>query len=128
MVKCIVKDCTNHTHEGEFIGDLCSPCHEFITEGKGVFSQAFRNALHVSEVITFEDMRNLRHMSNPLYDLVSFANAPSTDEAYKVEEMAIPRCHLYRVRRLIEELEEAVVAIVEHKSFSVNTKEKKNGD
>jgi len=42
-MKCIVKDCENHEHEGKFIGDLCSPCHEFITTGIGVHSQAYRN-------------------------------------------------------------------------------------
>ena len=47
MKKCIVKDCTNTDGPetgGEFIGDLCSPCHEYITTGKGVYSQAYRNA------------------------------------------------------------------------------------
>lgn len=42
--KCIVKDCTNLTTEGTFVGDLCMPCHSFIAEGQGVYSQAYRNA------------------------------------------------------------------------------------
>ena len=42
--RCIVKDCVNHTNEGEFIGTMCSPCHQFITTGEGVHSQAYRNA------------------------------------------------------------------------------------
>jgi hypothetical protein len=42
-MKCIVKDCINQTHEGLFIGELCSPCHEFVTTGNGVYSQAYRN-------------------------------------------------------------------------------------
>lgn len=42
-MKCIVKDCSNHEHEGRFIGDLCFPCYEFIATGKGVYSQAYRN-------------------------------------------------------------------------------------
>lgn len=45
--KCIVKDCQNHKSQGRFIGDLCTPCHEFITTGKGTHSQAYRNALKV---------------------------------------------------------------------------------
>lgn len=24
--KCAIKDCTNHSNEGEFIGSLCTPC------------------------------------------------------------------------------------------------------
>jgi len=54
--RCIVKDCENfefnpkepvdeQDSHGEFVGDLCSPCHEFITTGRGSFSQAYRNAL-----------------------------------------------------------------------------------
>ena len=42
--KCITKDCTNHTNEGKFVGDLCLPCWDYITNGKGVHSQAYRNA------------------------------------------------------------------------------------
>ena len=31
--KCIVYGCSNHVHEGEFIGDMCSPCYIAITTG-----------------------------------------------------------------------------------------------
>ena len=44
-MKCIVKDCTNHSHQGKFIGELCSPCYSFITTGEGVYSQAYRNTV-----------------------------------------------------------------------------------
>ncbi len=33
MKKCLVNDCTNHAHEGVFIGELCSPCHQMMTTG-----------------------------------------------------------------------------------------------
>jgi len=42
--KCIVMNCTNHTDEGAFIGDLCSPCHKFVVSGRGTHSQAYRNS------------------------------------------------------------------------------------
>jgi hypothetical protein len=42
-MKCIVKDCTNHEHEGRFIGQLCSPCFEYLSTEEGVYSQARRN-------------------------------------------------------------------------------------
>jgi hypothetical protein len=42
--KCIVKDCMNHTNEGKFVGELCAPCWDYITNGNGVHSQAYRNA------------------------------------------------------------------------------------
>lgn len=31
--KCIVKGCGNHKHQGKFIGDLCAPCHQYLTSG-----------------------------------------------------------------------------------------------
>lgn len=40
---CTVKGCTNNNIDGPFTGNLCNPCHEFITTGTGRFSQAFRN-------------------------------------------------------------------------------------
>lgn len=30
---CIVKGCLNGSTQGEFIGDLCAPCHKMITTG-----------------------------------------------------------------------------------------------
>ena len=45
--RCIVWKCTNKTSEGSFIGDLCAPCHQFITSGEGRYSQAYRNSLKV---------------------------------------------------------------------------------
>ena len=58
-IKCIVKDCENHKHEGGFTGDLCNPCYEFITTGKGIYSQAYRNTktkpLSDEEILTIAD-------------------------------------------------------------------------
>lgn len=31
--KCLVKACPNHSDEGQFIGDLCSPCHIALRDG-----------------------------------------------------------------------------------------------
>lgn len=50
--KCIVKECQNHTDEGLFIGNLCMPCHEYITEGTGRHSQAYRNATAARSSLT----------------------------------------------------------------------------
>lgn len=43
-IRCIVKDCPNHTDEGNFVGDLCSPCRSYITTGRGRYSAAYRLA------------------------------------------------------------------------------------
>lgn len=48
-MKCIVKDCMNHQHEGGFFGDICIPCYEFISKGKSNYSQAYRNAMQTGE-------------------------------------------------------------------------------
>ncbi len=47
--KCIVKDCRNKISQGNFIGDLCVPCYEFITEEKGIYSQAYQNAIKIGK-------------------------------------------------------------------------------
>jgi hypothetical protein len=43
--KCIVYNCKNKRNEGNFIGDFCFPCWEFIIKGVGKYSQIYRNAL-----------------------------------------------------------------------------------
>jgi hypothetical protein len=57
--KCIVKDCKNHANQGVFVGDLCLPCHRFITTGEGVYSQAYRNAKREWVGLTDEEVEEL---------------------------------------------------------------------
>jgi hypothetical protein len=59
--KCIVKDCENHKHQGRFVGDLCSPCHAFITRNEGKHSQAYRNAQPEPEPVAWEYCGALFH-------------------------------------------------------------------
>lgn len=54
MTKCIVLHCENHSQEGNFIGDLCAPCYEYITTGNGKHSQAYRNTLSFALVVKQE--------------------------------------------------------------------------
>jgi seryl-tRNA(Sec) selenium transferase len=58
-VACIVKDCENHKHQGRFVGDLCSPCHAFITRNEGKYSQAYRNAQREWQELTDEELRDI---------------------------------------------------------------------
>jgi len=44
LKKCIIDNCTNTSDQGKFIGEYCSPCHEYITQKKGIYSQAYRNS------------------------------------------------------------------------------------
>jgi hypothetical protein len=49
-MKCCVLGCTNHDHEGKFIGFLCNPCHAFVSGGiGGEHSQAFRNTKELTD-------------------------------------------------------------------------------
>lgn len=45
--KCCVHNCTNTTDQGQFVGDVCVPCHKFITLGTGTHSQAYRNGANL---------------------------------------------------------------------------------
>ena len=58
-VACIVKGCSNHRGEGLFIGELCSPCHTFITTGEGKHSQAYRNSQREWQGLTYAEMWTL---------------------------------------------------------------------
>lgn len=44
--KCIVHGCKNHTDQGAFVGDLCSPCHSMITTGELIPSDSFLGYLN----------------------------------------------------------------------------------
>lgn len=57
-MKCIVKDCVNQAHEGQFIGDLCNPCHEFVTTGSGIYSQVYRNTQRTWVSLTDEEVKH----------------------------------------------------------------------
>lgn len=76
--KCIVKDCENHKHEGGFVGDLCKPCHQFITTGEGIYSQAYRNSHPVKELTDDEIMQLWKPMPDTKTyesDVLKFARA-----------------------------------------------------
>ena len=42
-IECVVQYCDNNSNGGVFYGNLCGPCHEYVTLGRGIYSQAFRN-------------------------------------------------------------------------------------
>lgn len=49
--ECVVKDCANRSDQVTFVGDLCLPCHRFITTWSEDFSQAYRNSLRLGMVV-----------------------------------------------------------------------------
>lgn len=58
-MKCIIEGCQNQTHEGEFIGKICSPCYSYLVDGKGTTSQAYRNQ---------EELKQLKTAIKLIYD------------------------------------------------------------
>jgi hypothetical protein len=85
--KCIVKDCENHTHEGRFVGDLCSPCHAFITTGEGGQSQAYRNAELQAASLKIEHQNLLDALKGlVMYPLGTFQVVAAKDAIAQVEE------------------------------------------
>ena len=69
-MKCIVKDCENHIHEGGFVSDLCSPCHRFITTGEGIYSQAYRNTKREWVGLTEDEKQFFKAMGFSGIDIV----------------------------------------------------------
>lgn len=41
MKNCIVHKCTNNSDQGAFVGDLCAPCHNYLTTGKIGYTKSF---------------------------------------------------------------------------------------
>ena len=64
-MKCKVKDCENHEHEGLFIGFLCSPCYTFLTEGQGKHSQLYRNTIAAEREAIAEMVSNCDPRATP---------------------------------------------------------------
>lgn len=73
MEECIVKDCTNKKHEGEFVGDICGPCYKIITEGN--LDQPSNNFIHKlakrnnnlkSRLDRINDISNVVYMGYPI--------------------------------------------------------------
>jgi hypothetical protein len=80
-VACIVKDCENHKHQGRFVGDLCSPCHAFITRNEGKYSQAYRNAQREWQGLTDEEIEAGFMANTCCDDLVVYEHVASVIEA-----------------------------------------------
>jgi len=80
FAKCIVKDCMNHTNEGSFVGELCAPCWDYITNGNGVHSQAYRNAQPKDEKPKY--LYVYKMMTNHGLEIQLWDSKTYTDERY----------------------------------------------
>lgn len=101
--KCITPNCTNHENEGEFVGDYCRPCREFISYGKGEYSQAYRNKqkedqdkliFELKICLEAQTFRQFKDLSESLY-----IERKLKENGYNVSKTAlqlgIQRSHLY---------------------------------
>ena len=73
-MKCIVKDCENHNDRGGFTGNLCNPCYQFITAGKGNYSQAYRNTRPVE--LTDTEIADALYVADITLDNLSDGDIP----------------------------------------------------
>jgi hypothetical protein len=51
---CITLNCPNRVGQGMFVGDLCSPCHSYLTTMSGRYSQLYRNTRRESVVCSYD--------------------------------------------------------------------------
>ena len=54
---CITLNCPNRVGQGMFVGDLCSPCHSYLTTMSGRYSQLYRNTRRESMVCSYDKFR-----------------------------------------------------------------------
>ena len=57
--QCLTLNCTNHVGEGMFVGDLCSPCHEYLTTMRGKNSQLYRNTSQKNLLCSYPEFKAL---------------------------------------------------------------------
>jgi len=72
--RCIVNGCANQRHQGRFIGDLCAPCHTYITTGRVGPTTSFlgkldglMDALKTISVSDWKTAGELRKMARDAY-------------------------------------------------------------
>lgn len=80
--KCLVHGCGNTSDQGQFVGEICSPCYEFITTGEGRHSSVYRNAtkelqekcdhLHKRSTELIEECRGLHRLKHKQSQLVEW--------------------------------------------------------
>lgn len=77
--KCVVKGCSNHSDEGEFVGEFCRPCYTMLTTGKVNPSPAW----FVKEITNAREkvLKDVTITSKTNGDVVAVT---LTDEDYKV--------------------------------------------
>lgn len=91
--KCVVRDCSNYTDEGRFIGDVCAPCWSFMLTGRANPSQACRNVLReVSKTLGARARESVEELvAGAVFAAVSAAEPGGGEQPGEVLSLAEPR-------------------------------------
>jgi hypothetical protein len=81
--RCIVHGCVNYRHQGRFVGNLCAPCHDYITTGRVGLTTSFLGKLDALmdtlKTISVSDWKTAGELRKIARDAYSSAN--SQDQA-----------------------------------------------
>ena len=72
--RCIVHGCVNHRHQGRFVGDMCAPCHSYITTGKVGPTTSFLSRMDVLRTIAVSDWKTAGELRKMARDAISSEN------------------------------------------------------
>jgi len=88
---CITLNCPNRVGQGMFVGDLCSPCHSYLTTMSGRYSQLYRNTM--SDDAYEKRMQEMEDEFNKWWDELDepFFSGVSREVAYEIWEAAYRR-------------------------------------
>ena len=121
-MKCLVKDCTNQSHEGHFINNLCYSCYQYITTGSGNsvlhrdaeeaamfhYKRGFQDAKEIQEHDRYELEQAIMSCWGITDDLHLLADAMESGEHKRMHhEMLLNLSQLYELKfqKLFKEFE-----------------------
>lgn len=94
--RCIVHGCRNHRHQGRFIGDLCAPCHSYITTGRVGPTTSFLGKLDgmmdALKTISVSDWKTAGELRKMARDAYSSANVQAHRHGGEQAAPASPTC------------------------------------
>ncbi len=67
--KCIVHGCSNHSRQGAFVGDLCSPCYAYLTTGNIGPTDSFLSTVNTDSVALNNARKLVSSLATELIDL-----------------------------------------------------------
>lgn len=87
MSKCIVYGCPNHDNKGRFVGNLCVPCHDFLSaepSGEKDYSFASLNAISYSHKVRKLKEERVNNAIQAIQEEIDLTNCPAWHKAVEV--------------------------------------------